>query len=120
MKLKEIGPEASDEPDRDTLRWMVLDYRQFVGTKAAFNLEHVWWPGEFETKDEERDFYFNDFAVPDPYEEVLQRNDETVDRLAGALVEVQDLRSSRNTWRVLAVAAAVPYLVLWYLWRTAG
>lgn len=115
MKLNGVD-ETGRSPDYDTLRKMVLDYRIFAGTTAAFHIEYLWWPGQFDTKEEELDFHLNEFARPDDYEVVSRWHEEAVDNFSAAQGELDETRTSRNFWRVVAIVLLVPYLVIWYLW----
>ena len=117
MKLKEID-SSGDLPDLETLQHMVRDYREFSGTRAAFHIEHFWWPGQFETKEEEIDFHLNEYGRPYKYEVIDRWHEEAVQKLAVCEIDAMDIRSSRNVWRVVAIVLLIPYLALWYLWKT--
>lgn len=117
MILKPFDIDGSD-PDRETLLHLIDDYREFVGPKAAFHIEHVWWPGNFEDKEEEMDFFFDENSAPDDYETLNKWHDDASYELAKVEVEQMDTKFSLNVWRVLSAILLIPYLVLLYFWKT--
>ena len=114
LKLNQFD-ENGGGPEQEILREIISNYRQFVGTKAAFHIEYISWPGQFQTKDEEMEFFLNDYSRPDDYEVVDKWHDEAVQELSVAEVELIDTRRSRNLWRISAIILLIPYLALWYL-----
>lgn len=76
------------------------------------------WPGKFETKDEEMGFHLNEFAHPPDYETVEQWHEEAVYELSVCEVQLIDTRWSRNFWRAAAIILLIPYLVVWYFWQS--
>lgn len=119
MLLNSFDTET-DPPDYDTLKNIILDYREFAGAKAAFHVEYPWWPGSFETRDEEMEFFLNEHARPDNYEVLDRWHDEAVHELAASDVALIDTRFSRNVWRATAIVFLIPYALLWYLWRSSS
>ncbi|WP_422031312.1 hypothetical protein [Roseovarius sp.] len=117
MKLGEVG-EGRPRPEYETLMKIVMAYREFVGTKAAFHVEHEWWPGQFSSKNEEMEFYLDEFARPDDYQVIEQWHDQAVEELATCEVDLMEVRRARNLWRFTALVLLIPYLILWYFWRS--
>ena len=113
MKLNEFD-EHGKGPDYDALWNIVLSYRSFTGLKASFHIEYPWWRGQFESKEEEMEFFLNEYSRPDDYEVVDQWHEDAVKELSATEIELSDVRSSRYFWRIAAIVLTIPYLAVWH------
>lgn len=92
---------------------VIQAYRSFAGVKAAFSVEYTRMPGEFESKQEETEFFLGECLEPVPYETVCRRQDEDSYDLANAQVELDNTKRSRNIWRGAALVFVFWYLAHW-------
>lgn len=118
MKLNSFDRDIA-EPDPTILRSLIVDYREFVGKTVAFHIEYDSWPHTFKDRTEELDFQLAEFS-PEPYEGLEKWHDEAVDKLVEAEMSLNQVRVSRNLWRLAAILLLVPYLLLYLLWSMRG
>ena len=93
------------------------DCREFVRTKAAFYVEHFWWPGEFDSDDERMDFELIDYDQPENYEVLEKWHDEAEEESFKYFIDLIVTRFSRNIRRASATALAIPYVILYFSWQ---
>jgi len=119
LRLKPL-PEPKDyevQPDYETLHQLICEYRSFVGNEAAFHIEYFYWPGEFDTKDEEMDFFLiPEMTTPDPYEVLKRHYDDLSAEAAADHVNLIDAKGELRIFKWIAAMLAMPYFVLLYLW----
>lgn len=118
MKLHPL-PARSREIERvdyETLLDLVSEYRKFVGKENAFQIEFPWWPGTFDTKEEEMDFMLAPEGSTWTYfSELEQAYDEIGQTEAEHYVRMIDAERERKYLGWLVIVLLIPYMLFAYL-----
>lgn len=101
------------ELNERTIREIVEEYREFVGSETAFHIEYILAPGSFTNKDQEEEFFLGaPHNIPDDYATVLKQVDELSGKLAAVEIALMDSEKDKK-WLMGAVTLlGIPYLLI--------
>ena len=116
MKLNNLD-DIKAPVEAEPLKEMIQSYREFVGPTAAFHVEYLSWPGQFESREEEMDFLLDERGSPPDYLTLEKWHEDAIQKWSACEGELNEARTSRNLWRFATIALFFSYLVSEYLWN---